>query len=129
MPLRYFGIRVTDLDRSLKFYKEGLGLEEESRGVMSHGGVWVNLEDPETNQLLELNYYPPGNKYNTPYAPGEGLDHLGFRVQDVDKELARLRRLGAKVIVEPWVEPAGEVISYVTDPDGNWVEVFSVPTG
>jgi catechol 2,3-dioxygenase-like lactoylglutathione lyase family enzyme len=127
MPLRYFGIRVTNLERSVKFYIEGLGLEEEARGTMSHGGIWVSLEDPTSKQRLELNFYPPGNTYDTPYTVGEGLDHLGFKVEDVGEELARLRKLGAHVVVEPWVEPGGEIISYVTDPDGNWVEVYSVP--
>jgi len=127
MPLRYFGIRVTNLDRSLKFYTEGLGLREESRGKMSHGGVCICLQDPDTKQRLELNYYPPGNKYNTPYTPGEGLDHLGFKVDDARKWIAKLVAMGAKVAVETWVEPSGEVIGYVTDPDGNWIEVYSTP--
>jgi len=126
MPLQYFGIRVTNLERSLKFYMEGLGLKEERRGKMSHGGIWVNLEDPATKQRLELNYYPPGNRFATPYTPGEGLDHIGFKVKDARKEFARLVAMGAQVAIEPWQESDHEVVSYVKDPDGNWVEVYQV---
>lgn len=127
MPLVYFGIRVTNLERSLKFYTQGLGLQERRRGVMSHDGVWVELEDPTSKQALELNYYPPGNRFETPYVPGEGLDHIGFKVDDARKWFAKLVSMGAKVALEPWVDPSGEVTSYVMDPDGNWIEVFQTP--
>ena len=61
--LRYFGIRVTDLERSLSFYVGVLGRKERRRGTMRHGGVWVLLQDPRTRQRLELNWYPPGSPY------------------------------------------------------------------
>jgi catechol 2,3-dioxygenase-like lactoylglutathione lyase family enzyme len=48
VKLLYTGIRVTDLERSLVFYKQGLGLTEIDRGTMSHGGVYVLLEDRDT---------------------------------------------------------------------------------
>ena len=127
MPLVYFGIRVTNLGRSLKFYTEALGLRERRRGVMSHGGVWVELEDPLSKQVLELNYYPPGNRFETPFVPGESLDHIGFKVDDARKWFAKLVSLGAEVAIEPWVDPSGEVTSYIKDPDGNWIEVFETP--
>ncbi len=62
MALEYCGIRVTDLDRSLKFYTGALGLRELRRGTMEHGGLFILLEDPETSQRLELNFYPPNNR-------------------------------------------------------------------
>jgi lactoylglutathione lyase len=125
MGLTYVGIRVTDLDRSLRFYVEGLGLEEGRRGTMSHGGTFVSLRDPVTNVELELNFYPPGSPYATPYEPGEGLDHLGFDVADARATIDRLRAMGAPVAVEPWLEEGRYWIGFVEDPDGLWVEVES----
>jgi lactoylglutathione lyase len=125
MPLRYTGIRVTDLDRSLRFYVDGLGLTERKRGTMSHGGTWVNLKDPTSGVQLELNYYPPGSPYRTPYSAGEGLDHLGFDVADARSTIDRLRSRGAKVAVEPWLEEDRYWIGFVEDPDGIWVEIQS----
>ncbi len=103
MGISYVGIRVTDLTRSLRFYIDGLGLRERKRGTMSHGGTWVSLEDTETHFQLELNWYPPESPYATPFVPGEGLDHLGLDVDNARSMIDRLRTMGAKVAVEPWI--------------------------
>jgi lactoylglutathione lyase len=129
MGLNYVGLRVTDLERSLRFYTRGLGLVEQRRGTMSHGGTWVSLEDPTTGVQLELNYYPPGHRFATPYAAGEGLDHLGFEVTDARGKIAFLRALGAQVAVEPWLEEGRYWIGFVEDPDGNWIEIQSEAPG
>ena len=126
MTLRYVGIRVNDLDRSLRFYTELLGLVERKRGTMSHGGTWVNLMDPDSRVQLELNFYPPGSPHRTPYSPGEGLDHIGFDVADARETIERLRRRGVKVTVEPWLEEGRYWIGFVEDPDGLWVEIQSL---
>jgi lactoylglutathione lyase len=129
MPLRYTGIRVTDLDRSIAFYRDGLGLEETGRGRMSQGGTFVGLVDPESKFQLELNYYPPGSPYDRPYVVGEGLDHLGLDVPDARALIERLRARGARVAVEPWREQGRYWIGFVEDPDGLWVEIQdTVPT-
>jgi lactoylglutathione lyase len=125
MPFSYTGIRVTDLDRSLRFYTEGLGLREKGRGTMSHGGVFVGLEDPVSHVELELNYYPPGSPFDRPYAVGEGLDHLGFDVPDARAMVERLRGMGGRVVVEPRLEQDRYWIGFVEDPDGIWIEVQS----
>ena len=56
--LEYTGIRVRDLERSRQFYCDGLGLRSTGTGRMAAGGVWEELKDPESGQVLELNYYP-----------------------------------------------------------------------
>ncbi len=121
--MRYVGVRVTDLERSLRFYVGGLGLRETGRGRMGHGGSYVGLEDPVSHFELELNVYPPGSPYATPYVPGEGLDHLGVFVPDARAAIERLRALGARVAVEPWNEQGRYWIGFVEDPDGNWIEI------
>jgi lactoylglutathione lyase len=125
MSITYAGIRVTDLDRSLRFYCEGLGLRERVRGTMSHGGTFVGLEDPESHFQLELNFYPPDSVYSTPYVVGEGLDHLGLDVTDARALIERLRVTGAKVAIEPWLEAGRYWIGFVEDPDGLWIEIQS----
>jgi len=125
MSFTYAGIRVTDLARSLRFYCEGLGLREKGRGTMSHGGTFVGLEDPESHFQLELNYYPPGSPFATPYTVGEGLDHFGVDVADAPALIDRLRAMGAPVAIEPWIEAHRYWIGFVQDPDGLWIEIQS----
>ena len=125
VTLRYVGIRVTNLERSVGFYTELLGLVEERRGTMSHGGVWVTLIDPESGQRIELNWYPPGSRYDVPYVPGEGLDHLGFQVPDALALYKELLAKGVPSAHQPWNEGDEEVVCYVKDPDDNWVELYT----
>lgn len=124
MGLRYTGIRVTDLDRSLRFYTGLLGLKETRRGRAAHGGEWVLLQDPRTRQRLELNWYPAGHPFASRYSPGDGLDHIGFRVPDAAATYRRLVRQGARSALAP-TDPHGvRGVYYVLDPDGNWIEFF-----
>ncbi len=127
MYLKYVGIRVTDLDRSVRFYTELLGLKEERRGDSRKSGlgIWIVLRDDVSGARLELNWYPPESKYATPYAPGEGLDHIGFVVDDVRATYAALLERGAEATgvtpgdTEDWT-------AYVKDPDGNWIEIYQL---
>jgi len=125
MSITYAGIRVTNLDRSIRFYTEGLGLRIKGRGRMSHGGEFVGLEDPESHFELELNFYPGDSVYATPYVVGEGLDHLGLDVPDARALIEKLRGMGARVAVEPWLEQGRYWIGFVEDPDGIWIEIQS----
>jgi len=119
MPLEYTGIRVRDLDRARRFYTEGLGLKPERSGRMRAGGIWQELRDPATNAMLELNYYPG----DPPYREGDELDHLGFRVTDLDASITRLTNLGARLRIPPFDE--GDVrLAFLSDPDGVWIELY-----
>ena len=124
MHLEYVGIRVTDLDRSLRFYTEQLGLKEIRRkDVRGEGlGIWVVLQDPESGHLIELNWYPEGSRHAAPYVAGEGLDHIGFIVDDVAETYDRLLAAGAAPAIPP-AEYEGWT-AYVKDPDGLWIEIF-----
>ncbi|MGA8276338.1 MAG: VOC family protein [Thermoplasmata archaeon] len=127
MYVDYVGLRVTNLAKSLRFFTQGLGLREVRRGRMGHGGVWVLMEDPISHQHLELNWYPPGSRYATPFVAGEGLDHLGLRVTNVASAARQLRAAGAKRIEE--IRYRGKVeLAYYEGPDGLWVELIHSPT-
>ncbi len=129
--LSYSGIRVTDLDRSLRFYTEVFGLEEVARGDLSQRGrgSFVLLQDPWSGQKLELNWYPSGSKFAVPYQPGEGLDHIGFRVANLPQFMDKLRRSGVESAGESadFEVPNGIRVAFVKDPDGNWICVFEPP--
>ena len=124
MVLRYFGIRVTDLERSIKFYTELLGLRKVKQGTMHHGGRWILLQDPRSHQRLELNWYPRDSPFATPYVPGDGLDHIGFKVQDAASTFRGLIAKGAVPVLTPGDKNGVRGVYYLKDPDGNWIEFF-----
>lgn len=120
---RYTGIRVRDLDRSLDFYTRVMGMKVVGKGTMPHGGRYVHLRSPGSQQRLELNWYPAGSRFHVPYRKGEEMDHLAFVVDDVRKAFKGLVQAGATVAVDPKHSKGTEV--YVKDPDGIWIELLA----
>jgi lactoylglutathione lyase len=119
----YVGIRVTDLEKSIAFYTKILGMKVINRGrIELTKGETVALQGEEGGFVLELNYYEKDSPYNTKYTVGEGLDHLAFKVDDLDKALAEANRAGYKTLLQ-LKTPEGRW-AYVEDPDGIWIELF-----
>lgn len=117
----YSGIRVRDLEKSLKFYKS-MGMKVVHRGVMPHGGKFVQLRGRGSKQMLELNWYPEGSKFYNEYVAGDELDHLAFVVKDTKKAFNELLKRGATAAVSPSQSKGTEI--YVKDPDGIWIELL-----
>jgi len=131
--LSYFCLRVRDLPRSIDFYTRHFGLRPIEGTVLPRSPpkdqTAVLLIDPVSGQRLELNYYPEGNPYSVPYVPGEGLDHLAFRVDNLARFLESLRKDG--ILAEKMAHYAGPMmtgatfrVAYIRDPDGNQIELF-----
>jgi lactoylglutathione lyase len=128
LKLTYVGIRVSDIESSLKFYVDLFGLRVIGRGKMKHGGVYVLLEDKTTKEKVELNWYPEQSPFYQEYSVGEGIDHLGFVVDDVNKAYEELISKGATPAAKPWREIEGDDqswIGFVKDPDGIWIELIN----
>ncbi len=72
-----------------------------------------------------MNWYAEGSPYDTEYSPGEGLDQIGFVVEDVETKYNELVVRGASPTP---VDPASTEgwAAYVKDPDGNWIELFQL---
>jgi len=130
LRFRYTGIRVRDLDESIRFYTKYLGMvivEPELPTPPTRGKV-VTLRSPGSSQLLELNWYEPGTRFGAPFVSGQELDHLAFECQDVERTVRELESRGAKVLVRPkeigsslgWNE------AFVEDPNGIWIELIPV---
>jgi lactoylglutathione lyase len=119
----YVGIRVTNLQRSIDFYTKILGMKVAGRSkIHQTRGETVGLESEKGGFTLELNYYEEASPYNTKYSAGEGLDHLAFKVDDLDKALEEARLAGHRTILDMKAE--GGRWAYIEDPDGIWIELF-----
>jgi lactoylglutathione lyase len=120
----YVGIRVTNLQRSIDFYTKLLGMKVTGRGKIAQTkGETVGLQSENDGFVLELNYYEENSPYNTKYAVGEGLDHLAFKVDDLNKALEEAGSEGYRIILE--MKADGSRWVYIEDPDGIWIELFS----
>jgi lactoylglutathione lyase len=109
-------INVFDLDKSLKFYKEALGLVEVRRREADDGSfILVFLGDGTTPHKLELTWLRDWEK---PYELGDNEIHLAFTASDYDAAHERHKQMGC-ICYEN--EKMG--IYFIEDPDGYWVEI------
>jgi len=124
----YTGIRVKDMEDSVRFYTEVLGMvivEPIQKTAPTKGSV-VTLKSPNSEQLLELNYYEEDSPYSSPYVNGEDLDHIAFDVEDLEATIRDLKRQGVEVVIEPYQigYQIGWKEAYVKDPNGIWIELL-----
>jgi lactoylglutathione lyase len=126
--MKYTGIRVKDMEDSLRFYTEILGMQavEPLEPTPPTQGKVVTLRSPDSTQLLELNWYEAGSRFGPPYSNGEDLDHLAFECDDLSDAVGELGRRGIEVVVRP--KEIGEGIgwneAFVKDPNGIWIELL-----
>ena len=127
--LAYVGIQVRNMDRSIAFYRDVLGMQVvRRRHVPETEGEWVELRSAGSQQMLELNWYPEGSKFfSGPYRNGHELDHIAFECDDVEGAYRELLAGGARSGHPPFSEGNG-LLAYVEDPDGIWIEL-SGPDG
>lgn len=114
----HFNFNVLDLERSLKFYQEALGLTEHRRKVASDGSfILVYLADRHGHFQLELTWL---RDRDTAYNLGDLEYHLCMRVaEDYDKVRAYHRELGCIVY-----ENHDMGLYFIADPDGYWIEIL-----
>lgn len=107
---------VFDLEKSLTFYKEALGLIEVRRKVADDNSfILVFLGDETTGFQLELTWLRDRDK---PYDLGEGEYHLAFIADDFDAAHEKHKQMGCICFEN---EKMG--IYFIEDPDGYWLEV------
>ena len=118
-------LRVRDVDRSLGFYRDLLGLplgdpevhqDGEARHAHAAWGSWAEA----TEEFLLFNIYPAETGE-------ESRANVGFAVEDLDGVHARLERAGAEVIHAPTARAWGRTAVY-RDPDGNTISVTEQPS-
>jgi catechol 2,3-dioxygenase-like lactoylglutathione lyase family enzyme len=138
----HFGVCVRDLDRSLRFFCDGLGFEK-AEGYeldsVAAAGLDRSLEVPgpvhivsqfiqnDTMKIELLHFIEPGVQ-GAPSATRNqvGLTHLSFSVDDLDAAARHLVDCGATVIEETRASPGIDLL-FLADPDGVRVELMALP--
>lgn len=107
---------VLDLEKSLAFYKEALGLVETKRFEAEDGSfILVYLGDETTSHLLELTWL---RDWERPYNLGDNEFHLAFQTDDYEAALKKHKEMDCVCY-----ENEAMGIYFISDPDGYWLEV------
>lgn len=140
--LSHVGICVSDLDRSIRFYCEGLGFEQaESFTVGDEFAALMEMDSVKlTSQFLRRDGHaiellsfatpePGGDRHRRPVNTF-GLTHLSFRVDDVAEIAEKVVALGGTVHTETRTTMADGAMDFVycSDPDGTRVELMRIPS-
>ena len=124
MRLLHTMLRVGDLDRSIQFYTEILGMQLLRKKEYPDGEftlAFLGYGEERDHTVIELTY----NWGVDHYELGGGFGHLAIEVDDVYKAAKEIRNRGGKVIREPGPMNAGTtIIAFVEDPDGYQIELL-----
>jgi len=122
MRILHTMLRVGDLDRSVKFYTEVLGmklLRTTDRPEQKYSLAFVGYDGEDRSAVLELTYNYGVERYDL----GSGFGHVAIEVPDVKKACERVKSQGGKVTREPGPVKGGtSMIAFVEDPDGYKIE-------
>jgi lactoylglutathione lyase len=112
--------RVSDLDKTLQFYREVLGLKEIRRHTSPRGSKLVFLELPGTDAELELCEFDESG----PVQVGPDLTHLAFEVDDMEAFAKEAEAKGYPLSDGPTKTSSGSLIAFVDAPEGYEVELI-----
>jgi len=122
MRILHTMLRVGNMERSVKFYTEVLGmklLRTTERPEQKYSLAFVGYDDERRSAVLELTYNYGVERYDL----GSAYGHVAVGVPDVRAACDEVRRLGGKVTREPGPVKGGtSVIAFVEDPDGYKIE-------
>lgn len=117
VQFNHFNFNVFDLEKSLKFYKDALGLEPVRESVAADNSFkLVFLGDKQTNFNLELTWLRDRKE---PYNLGDLEYHLAFQADNYDEIHEKHKEMGIICF-----ENEAMGIYFISDPDGYWIEII-----
>ncbi|MCF6354050.1 MAG: lactoylglutathione lyase [Candidatus Polarisedimenticolaceae bacterium] len=124
MRILHTMLRVGNLERSVQFYTEVLGMRELRRKEYPDGKftlAFLGYGEESTNTVLELTY----NWGEESYDLGHGFGHIAIEVDDVYRACEAMKKQGGKIIREAGPMNAGAtIIAFLEDPDGYQIELI-----
>lgn len=122
ISMRYVILYVEDFERSLRFYRDILGLP-----VRAQHGTYVEFDTGYT--ILAFNTRQGGREatgLTIPDAPSHSQTlELGLVVDEVSTIIKSFRQQGVTILKEPSLKPWGQTVAYIEDPDGHLIEICS----
>ena len=118
-------MRVSDMDQTIKFYTDVLGLEVKERKTSPRGSHLAFLAVPNSDELIELCSFPPSG----PVKVQEDLVHLAFEVDNLEETIRALNAKQIKITDGPTRSSSGSRFIFIDAPDGYEVELIERPPG
>jgi lactoylglutathione lyase len=112
--------RVNDLERTVKFYRDVLGLREIRRHKSPRGSELVFMKAPESEELIELCYFPSSG----PVQVQPDLTHLAFEVDSLEEFGKHLASLGVQYSDGPILKENGSGFAFIDAPEGYEIELM-----
>jgi len=114
--------RVNDLERTVAFYRDVLGLQETRRHKSPRGSELVSLKAPESEELIEICSFPASG----PVQVQADLTHLAFEVDSLTEFEKHLAKHGLKYSDGPHLKPDGGGIAFIDAPEGYEIELIQL---
>ncbi len=112
--------RVNDLEKTVAFYRDVLGLQETGRHKSPRGSELVFMKAPDSEEEIELCCYPASGPVQVP----ADLTHLAFEVDDLAAFAKQLAANGVKLSDGPVGSAPGTVFAFVDAPEGYEIELI-----
>lgn len=125
IKLLHTRMRVSDMEQTIAFYREVLGLEVIESKTSPRGSHLAFLKVPNSDEMIELTSFPPSG----PVKVQEDLVHLAFQVESLDETIAALTAKGVKITDGPTQTSSGSRFLFIDAPDGYEIELIERPQG
>ncbi|HEX8371219.1 MAG TPA: VOC family protein [Chthoniobacterales bacterium] len=112
--------RVQDLEKTVHFYKEVLGLEETRRHTSGRGSQLVFFKAPGSSEEIEICKFDESG----PVVVGSDLTHLAFEVEDMEAFAKEAAAKGYPLSDGPHTSPSGSKIAFIDAPEGYEIELI-----
>ncbi len=116
--------RVADLEKTVAFYKDVLGLQETRRSTSPRGSRLVFLKAPESEELIEICQFDESG----PVVLGPDITHLAFEVSDLEAFAKTAAEKGYPLSDGPHQTGGGSVIAFLDAPEGYEIELIQHAT-
>jgi len=117
--------RVNDLERTVKFYRDVLGLQEIRRHQSPRGSELVFLKAPASEEQIEITYFPGSG----PVQVQPDLTHLAFEVDSLEEFGRHLAKQGLKYSDGPTTTSTGTLFAFIDAPEGYEIELIQKGRG
>ncbi len=112
--------RVSDLDKTVAFYRDVLGLQETRRSKSGRGSELVFFKAPGSEEEIEICKFDGSG----PVQVGPDLTHLAFEVEDIEAFAKHSAALGYPLSDGPHTTSSGSVIAFIDAPEGYEIELI-----